>query len=230
MSGRRIADGCRCSHNGRTGFSRVLWASAVGVCALTANAAVAQTPDWNRTSSQPVMSPSRQERTAASATTAPPAAASRTPIRRSDGAAAADSERIPSPSLLGTLTTLGAILAGLYVALRLLKRMSPGATRASEGDLVTILATRRIDAQSQIHIVRIGNRVLAIGASPAGLTTLSTFSDAGDLAVFLDDQRAAPATASVQRPLFNGSRPVSRATVAPDLQPTATPAGGGRNG
>jgi flagellar biogenesis protein FliO len=229
VPGRRITDDCRCSHRERTGILSILWTSVIGVCAMAASAAVAQTPDWSRPASQPASSATQPERTAAFPPSAQPAAASRTPIRRGDAAAASD-ERAPSGSLPGTLITLAAILAGLYVALRLLKRMSPGAGRAPEGDLVKILGTRRIDAQSQIHVVRIGNRVLAIGASPAGLTTLSTFADAADVAVFLDEQRAAPATAPPRRPLFNGSRPVGRSTAAHDRQAVATPAAGGRNG
>ena len=208
----------------------VLWASVIGVCTATGSATVAQTPDWSRPAGQPGSGAAQQERTAAFPTTAQPAAASRTPIRRSDDEAAAEGARTRSGSLPGTLIMLGAILAGLYVALKLLKKMSPGAVRGAEGELVTILGTRRIDAQSQIHVVRIGNRVLAIGASPAGLTTLSTFADAADVAGFLDDQHAAPASAPARRPLFNGARPVSRATTAQDLQPHAAPAAGGRNG
>lgn len=137
--------------------------------------------------------------------------ASRTPIRRDNPGGAEAAEQPGSGSLWGSFVTLGLILGGLYVALRLLRRFSPASAASPRAGLIEVIATRRLDAQSAVHVVRIGPRVLAVGASPSGLTTLSTFEDPAEIDRWPADGVRAPTIA----PLFNGSRAVRRAGPVP---------------
>ena len=137
----------------------------------------------------------------------------RTPIRRNNEQAANPGNEQSAGSLWGTLITLGLILGGLYLVLRVLKRLSPTASAAAQrSGLIDVVATRRIDTQSVVHLVRIGPRVLAIGASPAGLTTLGAFDDPAEIEQMLGTDKQPGAAGA----LFNGSRPMrSGSALAP---------------
>jgi flagellar biogenesis protein FliO len=130
----------------------------------------------------------------------------RTPIRRHDEPAANPSgDERGAGSLWGTFITLGLILGGLYLVLRVFKRWSPSASAASQRpSLIEVIATRRLDAQSVVHLVRIGPRVLAVGASPTGLNTLGAFDDPVQIEQMLGTANQSLAAGA----LFDGLRPV----------------------
>jgi flagellar biogenesis protein FliO len=148
----------------------------------------------------------------------------RTPIRRGNDPTSNPADERDTGSLWGTFITLGLILGGLYVVLRVLKRFSPTASAGLQrAGLIDVMATRRIDTQSAVHLVRIGPRILAVGASPAGLTTLGAFDDPAEIDQMLGAANRPTATA----PLFNGSRPLRSSgspASLPRQQTTAVPA------
>jgi flagellar biogenesis protein FliO len=146
-----------------------------------------------------------------------PVSLPRTPIRRANEAAERHADEAGAGSLWGTIITLALILGGLYLVLRLFKRLSPATSAASQrAGLIDVIATRRLDAQSVVHLVRIGPRVLAVGASPAGLSTLGTFDDPAEMDALLGTSERSDARGS----LFPGSRPI-RGVGTPSAQPRA---------
>lgn len=105
-----------------------------------------------------------------------------TPIRRGDAERHAAPSRRGTPSPWATLLTLTVVLAGLYGVLHVLRRIKSGGS-GSECDPIQVIGSRRLDAQATVHLVRIGGRVLAIGSSTAGLSTLDVVSDPDEIAL-----------------------------------------------
>ena len=75
-------------------------------------------------------------------------------------------------------------MAGLAVVLSvvgglawLARKHLPAAARGLPTAALEVLGRRTIEPRAAVHLVRCGNRILLLGSSPAGLTTLTEFSD-----------------------------------------------------
>lgn len=108
----------------------------------------------------------------------------RTPIRRGVDHDAPHAARGTAGSLISSFANLGLILAGLYLVLAWLRRRQ-SARAATSTAAIDVLASRRLDPQGTLHLVRIGQRVLAVGSSPAGLQTLAAFDDPQEIATLI---------------------------------------------
>lgn len=75
--------------------------------------------------------------------------------------------------VLESLATVTVFAGALYLATMGLRRI--GATGA-EGGPLEILARKPLDARRAIYLVRVGRRVLVVGASDGGLTRLGSTS------------------------------------------------------
>ncbi len=75
--------------------------------------------------------------------------------------------------VLESLATVTVFAGALYLATVGLRRI--GATSTAGGPL-EILARRPLDARRAIYLVRVGRRVLVVGASDGGLTRLGSTS------------------------------------------------------
>lgn len=143
--------------------------------------------------------------------------AERTPIRRQTADSAPEGGaargRIGSPWT--TLITLAAVLIGAALAARLLRRVVTGQSSGTSDSALDVLASRRLDAQSSIHLVRIGRRVVAVGSSPAGVHPLTEIDDPEEVALLLADD-AAPSSRGGQgsKTVFVGARPIRRTHLA----------------
>lgn len=112
----------------------------------------------------------------------------RTPIRRADSAGDELADRSSTPSLASSLAVLGLILGGVYVALNWLRRRQ--LADPLRGGAIELLASQRLDAQTTLHLVRIGPRVLALGSSPTGARTLAAIDDPEEIAVLVSASAA----------------------------------------
>ncbi|MBL8849780.1 MAG: flagellar biosynthetic protein FliO [Planctomycetaceae bacterium] len=101
-----------------------------------------------------------------------------TPIRRNESEASAGRAR--PGSMTGTLAVLGLVLGGAYVVLSLVRRRQT--VQPASSDVIDVLASRRLDGQSTLHLVRIGSRVLAIGSAASSLRTLAVLDDPEEIA------------------------------------------------
>ena len=144
--------------------------------------------------------------------------AGKTPIRRDS--APADNAR-PVRTGLGSLwTTLGAlaaVLIGVVAATRCLRRLTgrPGASLPSHA--FDVVGSRRLDAQSSIHLVRIGRRIVAVGSSAAGVQPLTVINDPLEVEELLSGGAAHRTKGAVDSipPLFGANRTIRRVNELP---------------
>lgn len=106
-------------------------------------------------------------------------------------------------------TTFG-VLAVMIVAVvsiaRLWKKHGPTASLSLPPEAVEVLGRKMIDQKNVIHLLRVGSRIVIIGASPQGLSTLAEVSDPVEVDILagLCQRRPGETTKSQSfRSLFN---------------------------
>ena len=101
--------------------------------------------------------------------------------------------------VLGLLVVI-AVIGGAYFLLRRASRARlPGARRGSGN--VEVLETTQLTPTRHLHVVRVGDRVLLLGATDHGITTLESFDrDAALAEGLLDDGAVAPEIADALAP------------------------------
>jgi flagellar biogenesis protein FliO len=83
----------------------------------------------------------------------------------------------PAASLWGTVTALGVIAVGLFLAVRWLKQHGPPSLRGLPNEAVEPLGQRILSRGVAVHLVRCGSRMLLLGVGPDGIRTLSEITD-----------------------------------------------------
>jgi len=104
-----------------------------------------------------------------------------------DGKLGGTSDDSPSSSFgaWGQLLLAMAIVIAMIVALGwLVKRLSGGGTRQNAG-VLRLIARTNLSPKHQMFLVRMGNRLVLIGAGPQGLATLSEITDAAEASELL---------------------------------------------
>jgi flagellar biogenesis protein FliO len=79
-----------------------------------------------------------------------------------------------------TWTTVGGLLAVLALILliaRVLRKGMPAAQRTLPNEVVHVLGRKPLDYRHTIHLIRCGSRLLVVGSSQEGLTTLCEMTD-----------------------------------------------------
>lgn len=77
-------------------------------------------------------------------------------------------------------TTIGglvAVLALIYLTAKVLRKSIPAAQRTLPVEVVQILGRKPLDYRHSIHLIRCGSRLLVVGSSQEGLTTLCEMTD-----------------------------------------------------
>jgi flagellar biogenesis protein FliO len=80
----------------------------------------------------------------------------------------------------GWWTTLGgllAVLAMVFLTAKIVKRSVPAAQKTLPPEVVQVLGRKALDYRHTVHLVRFGSRLLMIGISQEGMTTLSEITD-----------------------------------------------------
>ncbi|MEX0655206.1 MAG: flagellar biosynthetic protein FliO [Phycisphaeraceae bacterium] len=95
--------------------------------------------------------------------------------------------------VLNTLTALGVVI-GLILGLRWVWTKVSGQPTVGASPVVEVLARTPVAPRNHILIVRIGNRILIVGDSSAGLRTLATVDDPDEIADLLTAVTAAQDT------------------------------------
>lgn len=73
----------------------------------------------------------------------------------------------------GLMVVLGLIMG----CMRLFKKHLPGATRFLPTQAVQVLGKRPLDYKQNIYLLRCGSKILVVGASPQGMTTLGEITE-----------------------------------------------------
>jgi len=81
------------------------------------------------------------------------------------------------PSPWTTLGGLAIVIVMIVVTARLWKRHGPQWHAPLPPEALELLGRKAIDQRQAIHLVRLGGRILVLGSSPSGLTTLAEFTD-----------------------------------------------------
>ena len=76
-----------------------------------------------------------------------------------------------------TLGSLVAVLALICLVAKLVQKSVPAARKSLPPDVVQVLGRKPLDYRHTIHLVRFGSRLLMLGTSPEGVTTLSEITD-----------------------------------------------------
>jgi len=76
-----------------------------------------------------------------------------------------------------TLGGLAAVLALVFLSAKVLKKSVPAAQKTLPPEVVQVLGRKALDYRHTIHLVRFGSRMLMVGASQEGMTTLSEITD-----------------------------------------------------
>jgi flagellar biogenesis protein FliO len=77
-------------------------------------------------------------------------------------------------------TTLGGLIAVLALVLltaKVLRKSAPAAQQTLPPEVIQVLGRKALDYRHTIHLVRFGSRLLMLGASQEGVTTLSEITD-----------------------------------------------------
>ncbi len=80
----------------------------------------------------------------------------------------------------GWWTTLGgltAVLALVFLAAKVARKSIPTAHKTLPAEVVQVLGRKALDYRHTVHLVRFGSRLLMVGVSQEGMTTLSEIND-----------------------------------------------------
>jgi hypothetical protein len=117
------------------------------------------------------------------------------------------------------------VLIGVVVATRLLRRWARVTGEGASSHRFDVLAGRRLDAQSSVHLVRIGRRIVAVASSPAGVQPLTVIDDPLEIEELLSGRAAARTgvAGDTVPALFSGTRVIRRGyDHAPSGQPASS--------
>jgi len=152
-----------------------------------------------------------------------PAAGGKTPIRRDSDLLSEDAPhtRTPVGSPWGTLATVGGLLLGSFVITRMLRRSGSRSGPTPALDQFEVLAGRRLDGQSSIHLVRIGRRIVAVASSSAGVQPLTVIDDPLEVEELVSGGAPARPRGPVASatPLFSGARAIRRTNEPVTVRP-----------
>jgi flagellar biogenesis protein FliO len=148
---------------------------------------------------------------------------SRPPLKLAPKSSAArpSAARPASPSPLRALSTvlgsLGAVLAVFIVIVWCSKRFAPAGSAALPKEAIELLGRGPLLGRQQMHLIRIGNKLLLVTISPVGMETLTEITDATEvehLLALCNRTQGTSASAAFQQALTQlASEPAPRGFV-----------------
>jgi flagellar biogenesis protein FliO len=117
-----------------------------------------------------------------STTETPATTSTVTPLRRSSGLPSADGDQSTTDKTSGS--SAGAFLAVLVVLLvfvlglaKLFLKRSPYSITGLPPDAVDVLGRRAVDPRNSVYIIKVGSRLILMGSSSGGLSSLAEITD-----------------------------------------------------
>jgi flagellar biogenesis protein FliO len=87
----------------------------------------------------------------------------------------------PTGNWWTTMGSLLAVVALIYLTAKVLKKGLPASQPSLPAEVVEVLGRKSLDHRNSLHLVRFGSKILILGSSQAGLTSLSEISDPGEV-------------------------------------------------
>jgi len=84
---------------------------------------------------------------------------------------------VSSGWILNTLGALGVVIGVILLARRALSRMNGGVTVAGSSPVLQVLSRTAVAPRNHVLLIRLGERILVVGDSAAGLRTLAELTD-----------------------------------------------------
>ncbi len=81
------------------------------------------------------------------------------------------------PSLVTAGSSLAVVLGLFFVFAWVMRRATPGGLALLSNEVVEVLGRAPLAARQQVHLVRLGNKLLLVSVSQAGVETLSEVTD-----------------------------------------------------
>ena len=130
--------------------------------------------------SVPAHAATTQTATAQAATTFPAPVV--TPLKRPDGLPSVNDDASTKPPIGDSSS--GAFLAALVVVLlfalglaKLFLKRSPYSIGGLPADAVDVLGRRAVDPRNSVYMIKVGSRLILMGSSPTGLSSLAEITD-----------------------------------------------------
>jgi flagellar biogenesis protein FliO len=99
---------------------------------------------------------------------------------KSSGAGKAGDKK-STGSWLTTLGSLTAVLALIFLSAKVFRAGMPAAQRSLPAEVLHVLGRKPLDFRNAIHLVRCGSRLIVVGSSQTGLSTLAEITDPGEI-------------------------------------------------
>jgi flagellar biogenesis protein FliO len=106
------------------------------------------------------------------------------PVESTAGAPVAPKPSGPSDLLWKSLSGLGLVVGLMLVGVFVLKRLTPGGQR-SGSEAVTVLGRAFVGPRQSLHLIKIGRRILVLGNTPAGMSSVAEIADPEEVAQIL---------------------------------------------
>ena len=90
---------------------------------------------------------------------------------------------------LRTIGALAAVVALIFIARLLLRRLAGGAASPGRGVPIEVLARANLSARQQLSLVRLGRRLVLVGSGPTGIRPLAEVTDPDEVAELLGELR-----------------------------------------
>lgn len=82
----------------------------------------------------------------------------------------------------GTTMFSLAVITGLIVlCVWVMKKIQPHKAQSLSTDIMEVLGQRPLDTRQQIYLIRCGSRILVVGVSPGGMSTLAEINDPAEI-------------------------------------------------
>jgi flagellar biogenesis protein FliO len=85
-------------------------------------------------------------------------------------------------SVLGVMAALGVVLGLFFAVAWLMRRSTPGNYGLLPSEVVEVLGRLPLAARQQVHLIRVGNKLVLICATPAGVESLTEVTEPEEVA------------------------------------------------
>ena len=96
---------------------------------------------------------------------------------RQTGAAGGAARAGGLPSIITVGSSLALVLGLFLVVAWLMRRAAPGGSAVLPGEVLELLGRAALAGRTQVHLVRLGNKLLLVSMSTAGVETLAEITD-----------------------------------------------------
>lgn len=157
--------------------------------------------------------------------TLPPRTSERKPRNETTAALPGSKPRSAATNWWTSLGGFLAVLALVLLSAKLLRKSLPAAQKGLPPEVIKILGRKPLDYRHTIHLVRCGSRLLVLGSSQEGLTTLSEITDPVEIDYLagMCESRESPSLAQGFSQFFRKYENASPLDAEPDAPPEPSP-------